>query len=93
MDELDDFYLLENPLLKLLLLNNEKSEHVSQLFECRDEKGEFSLLFEELRDQPLKFFEYFRMTPETFEYILKEVKEKIDSAATFSHFCREMSLL
>lgn len=83
MDELDDLYFLDNPLLKLLILNSGKSEHVSQLFSGRDDKGEFRMLFREIWDQPEKFFEYFRMTPETFDYILKGIEKRIEKFSNF----------
>ena len=70
MDELDQYFFLESPLIKLVLLNGGKTEHVNQLFSNRDDKGEFQMLFQELWDQPEKFFDYFRMRPATFEYIL-----------------------
>jgi hypothetical protein len=38
MDELDEFYVLESPLMKLSLLNGGKTEQVNQLFFRRDEK-------------------------------------------------------
>jgi hypothetical protein len=38
MDELDEFYVLESPLMKLLLLNGRQTEQVNQLFSRRDEK-------------------------------------------------------
>jgi len=83
MDELDEFYFLECPLLKLLLLNGGKTEHVNELFSRRDDKGEFEMLFQELWDQPEKFFEYFRMKPETFEYILEKIEESITKFSNF----------
>lgn len=83
MDELDEFYFLESPLMKLLLLNGRKPEHVNQLFSRRDDKGEFQMLFQELWDQPEKFFEYFRMRPATFEYILEGIEESIKKFSNF----------
>lgn len=77
MDELDQYSFLERSLMKLVLLNGGKTEHVNQLFSNRDDKGEFQMLFQELRDQPEKFFDYFRMRPATFECILKEREESI----------------
>ncbi len=83
MDELDEFYFFESPLLKLFLLNGRRTEHVNQLFSSRNKKGEFQMLFSELWDQPEKFFEYFRMTPTTFEYILKGIEESIKKFSNF----------
>ena len=50
---------------------------INQISVSRDEKGEFKMLFQELCDQPERFFEYFRMTPATFEYILQGIEEII----------------
>ncbi len=71
MNELDELYFLENPLIKLLLLNGGKTGHVNQLFLCRDDKGEFQMLFQELWDQLENFFEYFRMSPWRVKKLLK----------------------
>ena len=51
MDELDQYFFLESPLIKLVLLNGGKTEHVNQLFANRDDKGEFQMLFQELWDE------------------------------------------
>lgn len=83
MDELDEFYLLESPLIKLLLLNGGRTEHVNQLFSRRDDKGEFEILFQELWDQQEKFFEYFRMRPGAFAYILEKIEEGIIKFSNF----------
>lgn len=83
MDELDELFFLESPTLKLLLLNSGKTEHVSELFVSRDEKGEFKMLFRDLCDQPERFFEYFRMTQATFEYILHGIEERITKFSNF----------
>ena len=83
MDELDEYFFLESPLIKLVLLNGGKTEHVNQLFANRDDKGEFQMLFQELLDQPEKFFDYFRMKPATFEYILKGIEESIKKISNF----------
>ena len=52
--------------VKVLLLNNGISENVHPLVASRNEKGEFSLLFNDLLDQPHKFEDYFRINTETF---------------------------
>ncbi|XP_054015918.1 uncharacterized protein LOC128896575, partial [Hylaeus anthracinus] len=72
--------------MKLMLLNDGKIEHVNGLFSSRDDKGEFKMLFQELWEQPEKFFEYFRMRPAAFEYILKEIEERITKFSNV-HVC------
>lgn len=83
MDDSDDVYFLESLLLKLLLMGGGKAEHVNHLFAARDDKGEFQMLFQDLSDNPQKFFEYFRMRPTTFEYILKGIEERITKYSNF----------
>lgn len=83
MDELDEQYFLESPLLKLLVLNSGKTEHVNPIFLSRDEKGEFEVLYKDLYDQPERFFEYFRMKPATLEYILQGIEERITKLSNF----------
>jgi len=62
MDELDEFNFLASPLMKLLLLNGGKTEHVNKLFSRINDKREFEMLFQELWDQPEKFFEFSLMS-------------------------------
>jgi len=50
--------LLENPLLKILLLEDERSDWVNPIFDEREKCGEFHTLFPMLLEQASKFFEY-----------------------------------
>ena len=52
-------------------------------------KREFQALFPELCDQPEKFFEYFRMTPATFEYILSGITETTKKSQIFVSVYRQ----
>lgn len=72
---------LESPLLKILLMG--RTEHVNNIFSSRPINGEYHTLFEELLEQPKKFFEYFRMLPETFHYILGGIEESITKQSNF----------
>jgi len=63
--------LLENSLLKILSLEDERSDWVNPIFDEREKCGEFHTLFPMLLQQALKFFQYFRMGPDTFWYILR----------------------
>ena len=74
-DRMDDLYLLESPLLKMLLF--ERTEHVNPLFGARNSVREHQELFQEFLSQPNKFQEYYRMTPQTFCYILNAIEESI----------------
>jgi len=51
--------LLENPLLKILLLEVERSDWVNPIFDVRGKCGEFHTLFPMLLEQASKFFEYY----------------------------------
>ena len=48
--------LLENPLLKVLLLEDERSDWVNPIFDERGKCGEFHTLFPMLLEQAQKFF-------------------------------------
>jgi len=51
--------LLENPLLKALLLEDERSDWVNPVFDEREKCGEFHTLFPVLLEQAQKFFSEF----------------------------------
>ena len=59
----EQLLLLENPLMKvlLLLLEDERSDWVNQIFDEREKCGEFHTLFPMLLEQVQKCFHYFRM--------------------------------
>ena len=75
--------LLENPLLKILLLEDERSDWVNPIFYERVRCGEFHTLFPMLLEQASKFFEYFRMGCETFWYILHNFRPYIEKQSNF----------
>ena len=85
METFGEDYLLEIPLMKVLLLNNGKLENVHPLFASRNEKGEFSLLFNDLWDQPQNFADYFRIKPETFHLILTGIEGAIKKSSNYSN--------
>jgi hypothetical protein len=55
----EQLLLLETPLLKILLLEDERSDWVNPLFDEREKCGEFHTLFPMLLEQALKFFSVF----------------------------------
>ena len=69
----EQLLLLENPLLKVLLLEDERSDWVTPIFDESEKCGEFQTLFPMLLEQAQKFFQYFRMVPDTFWYILHNI--------------------
>jgi len=56
----EQLLLLENPLLKVLLLEDERSDWVNPIFDEREKCGEFHTLFPMLLEQAQFFFQNFR---------------------------------
>jgi len=75
----EQLLLLENPLLKILLFEDERSDLVNPIFYEREKCGEFHTLFPMLLEQTLNFFQYFRTGPDTFWYILHNIKSYIEN--------------
>jgi len=75
--------LLENPLLKKLLLEDERNDWVNPIFDERQKCGEFHTLFPMLLEQAQKFFQYFIMGPDTFWYILHNIRPYIEKQSNF----------
>lgn len=73
------FYFTENSSLKLwyLLTRGNRSEGINVINQSRDVHGEFHHLFRELREDPVKFQEYFRMSMNTFDYLLEKIQHKL----------------
>jgi hypothetical protein len=81
--ETDSMFLLDtNPLLKILIFEEQKDVWVNEIFEER-KNGEFHTLFPQLLEQPCKFYDYFRMFPETFWYILNDIRDDIKKQSNF----------
>uniref|UniRef100_A0A6P7F193 Uncharacterized protein LOC114324161 n=1 Tax=Diabrotica virgifera virgifera TaxID=50390 RepID=A0A6P7F193_DIAVI len=78
----DEEYLLENNFLRLLMLENPKI-WVNDLYRNREENGEFHLIWNDLLHQPQQFFEYFRMLPETFNYIFSHISGRLEKQSNF----------
>ena len=55
----EQLLLLENLLLKVLLLEDERSDWVNPIFDLRKKCGEFQTLFPMLLEQAQKFFSVF----------------------------------
>ena len=52
----EQLLLLENPLLKILLLKDERNDWVNPIFDEREKCGEFHTLFPMLLEQAQTFF-------------------------------------
>lgn len=86
------FMLCENSILKYLIMKKRKY-WVNDLYARRGEESEYVKLFNELRQQPTKFFEYFRMTSSTFDYILNRIKPRIQKYSNFRECIRPIEKL
>ena len=75
--------LLENPLLKILILEDERSDWVNPNFYEREKCGEFHTLFPMLLEQTLNFFQYLRTGPDMFWYILHNNKPYMEKQSNF----------
>jgi len=74
-----------SPVLKYLLFSEKVKRQwwVNRIFEEREKYGEFHTLFPQLLKQPIKFFEYMRVSPETFFYILEKIRPYIEKYCSF----------
>jgi hypothetical protein len=74
-------FLLENSALKFDLGGVERrSKH--DTFQSRYQLGEFHHLYNELRKDFTKFFEYCRMSPSAFDYIVQTIRQHISRIST-----------
>lgn len=73
----------ENELLMIALILDEEEEEevvkkkrlwVHQAWKKRPTEGEFSTLYKELMDDGTKFFEYFRMSENSFNLLLSKLE-------------------
>ena len=72
--EIDSMFLLDtNPLLKILILEEQKDIWVNEIFEVREKWG-IPHAFPLLLENPCKFYDYLRMLPETFWSILNYIR-------------------
>lgn len=76
-------FLAENSYYKFkkLLTNKKKKIRAHNIFKNRH-FGEFYQLYSELRKDEKKFFDYYRMLPSTFDYILHHIKPNIEKCET-----------
>lgn len=61
-----NYYLIENNALKYMIVDQKRKYWVMNYVNVnRYKHGEYIKLFKELKKQPKKFFEYFRISPFT----------------------------
>ena len=85
--------LLENPLLKVLVLEDERSDWVNPSFDEREKCDEFHTLFPMLLEQAQKRFQYFIMAPNTFWYILHNIRPYREKQSNFRKYISNPSFL
>lgn len=83
--------LTESSYLKFKYLRHDTIQHKRQwsahpINSDRVTNGEFHRLYTTLRENPNKFRQYFRMSPTTFDYILKLIEPKMN--IRWSNFIR-----
>lgn len=79
------FYLVESSslLMRRRRRRSRRTEWVNQIFLKREEHGEFHHLMDDLKKDPEKFFDYFRLSLNTFTYILESVKPELTKHSNF----------
>lgn len=84
MDDLDDLLLTTVFLILVKLYTQSKRGRywVHPLNENRDTTGLWNIRMIHLRRYPKKFFQYFRMTPTNFDYILDLIRPDIEKEDT-----------
>jgi hypothetical protein len=76
-----NLFLLENSALKFDSSGVERrSKH--SIFKSRFQLGEFHLPYNELRKDSTEFFEYCRMSPSAFDYIVQAIRQHISHIST-----------
>ena len=74
-------FLLENTALKCDLSGvGRRSKH--DILQSRYQLGEFHHLYNDLRKDSTKFFEYCRKSPSTFDYIVQAIRQYISHIST-----------
>jgi len=79
---LRQFLLTENNRKNRKIKKVKRKVWVHAIYKDREVLGEFHHLYFQLREFPIKFYEYSRMQIETFDYILSGVQEKIQKLDT-----------
>lgn len=81
----DELFVMESSVLKLLVVDSEpyREDWVNEYFVDREVAGEYHRIFPDLLRQPDKFFDYFRMMPDTFYYILHKISPLISKNSNF----------
>ena len=76
-DSDDDLLYMTNVALLASAGQNTRSESVHPLNKERRVYGEYHHLFKGLKEHPDKFFQYTRMSVETFNYVLNKIEHRL----------------
>uniref|UniRef100_A0A8C5MR24 DDE Tnp4 domain-containing protein n=1 Tax=Leptobrachium leishanense TaxID=445787 RepID=A0A8C5MR24_9ANUR len=76
-------FLVETPYLIRRRLMRKRPCRVSPVLPKRKRLGEFHHLHEDLQQDAARFYDYHRMSPETFTYILNAIRPSIENASDF----------
>lgn len=68
-------------------VKSQRQYWVHPILRVRYVEGAFYTLFEKLKENPGKFFNYFRMSRETFDYLVDQLKESIRRQDTQMREC------
>lgn len=80
-------YLLYLLYLRRKKQNKQRMLWVHPILKVRYLEGTYYTLFEKLSNDPNKFFNYFRMSKNTFDYILSNIINKIKKQDTQFRMC------
>lgn len=92
METTHKFYYFENTLLKLLLLNDNKTKHVNELFAARNDMEEYRMLFQGLSKDSNKFMSIFECY-QKHVYILDGIEASIKKQIFVSEFLQKKGRL
>lgn len=73
----DIFLLLDSTYIRNVLMQKPPKIGIHPINRKRGKFGEFHHLYSDLRNDEKRFFEYMRMTPSTFDFILGKIRSEI----------------
>ena len=60
------------------------------MLSCRLFKGQFYILYQDLRSYPSKFFRYFRMSIDTFDKLVNTMRPVLEQQDTSMRKCHDL---
>jgi hypothetical protein len=83
---MDDILLRTSSALQWYVLFVQQRQGIHEINEMRGTYGEYHHLFRQLREDPVRFQRYTRMSPETFDYVLNKIRQQLEK--NWSNFIR-----